>query len=421
MWWILVACSPETGLISQQPKVEDSVPYDPDRVDTDHDGVVDSEDCEPEDADIRPGGVESCNDIDDDCDGEVDEGFDADDDGYWSLEECFRLEGHWDCDDTDPAINPDAEEICDGKDNDCDEETDEVDADDDGYTACEDCDDTNAFVFEGAAEACDGVDNDCDGEVDEIWDEDGDGWSPCAGDCDDADIDLFPTANEACDGIDNDCDDLVDEDDDLDGDGQATCAGDCDDTEPTVYLGAIELCDGMDTDCDPTTDEAVDADGDGQDTCGGDCDETSASAYAGGAESCDGVDNDCDGWFDEDPSCWGCVESSGYLLCSTSTTWDDAAQACDGLGGWLVEINSSSENSDVADLAVIPTWIGATDAAEEDTWLWTDGGSVSYDSWASGEPDDSGGTDCAITNSGGRRGDWADASCSSSYPFVCEL
>ena len=98
-----------------------------------------------------------------------------------------------DCDDTNAAINPDATEVCDGVDNDCDGTVDQdaadastwyADADGDSFgnaedslTACEapsgyvidntDCNDAEALVFPGGEEACDGLDNDCSGETDE--------------------------------------------------------------------------------------------------------------------------------------------------------------------------------------------------------------------------------------------------------------
>jgi hypothetical protein len=73
-----------------------------------------------------------------------------------------------DCDDTDPAVNPGATEVCeDGVDNDCDGVDDTcpaADADADGYDETVDCDDTDPAVNPGATEVCeDGVDNDCDG------------------------------------------------------------------------------------------------------------------------------------------------------------------------------------------------------------------------------------------------------------------
>jgi hypothetical protein len=140
-----------------------------------------------------------------------------------------------DCDDTNAAIRPGADDVCNGADDDCDGVTDPGapiwygDSDGDGYgnpmvsqVACErpgtavlddtDCDDANATISPGAPEICDGLDNDCDEATDEDFDADGDGHAPIGAcdagdDCDDANPDVFPGAPELCnDAVDNDCD-----------------------------------------------------------------------------------------------------------------------------------------------------------------------------------------------------------------------
>ncbi len=139
--------------------------------------------------------------------------WDTDGDRYYD-EACGGL----DCDDTNPDINPDGEEICDEIDWDCSGAPQDKDVDGDGYIdddpvcAGDDCDDSDPNTYPGASEICDGNDNNCDGITDEGFeDADGDGSAICV-DCDDTDPAVNPGVAEVCDnGIDDDCDGLVDD------------------------------------------------------------------------------------------------------------------------------------------------------------------------------------------------------------------
>jgi len=195
--------------------------------DGDNDGYTSSQgDCDDSDASINPGATETCNDLDDNCNGVIDEGFDSDGDGFVP---CGALP---DCDDFDAFIYPGASEICDGFDSDCDGvlPQEEEDNDTDGWFDCNgDCDEANPSVNPGAAETCNGLDDNCDDQIgSEEFDSDGDGYRPCSGDCDDTNPAISPAATEDCsDGVDNDCDGLGDATD-------PDCAGDDDDDDDTT-------------------------------------------------------------------------------------------------------------------------------------------------------------------------------------------
>jgi hypothetical protein len=101
--------------------------------DRDGDGVVDDEDCAPNNPEVYPGNTEIPYDgVNNDCDGETPDD-DLDGDGHALAT---------DCDDTDPEVRPGAyEDPYDGLDNDCDPATLDDDLDGDGLGAADDCDD----------------------------------------------------------------------------------------------------------------------------------------------------------------------------------------------------------------------------------------------------------------------------------------
>ena len=430
--------------------------------------VSDNTDCDDSDANVNPGATEVCNGIDDDCDGQVDEGVqntyyaDTDGDGYGddgnTTEACSAPAGYvsdnMDCDDSDASVNPGATEVCNGVDDDCDGQVDEgvqntyyADTDGDGYgddgnttEACSapagyvsdntDCDDSNANVNPGATELCNGVDDDCDGQVDEgvqntyYADTDGDGYGDdgntteaCSApvgyvsdntDCDDSDANVNPGATEVCNGIDDDCDGQIDEGvqntyyADTDGDGYGddsntteACTApagyvsdntDCDDSDANVNSGATEVCNGIDDDCDGQIDEGVqntyyaDTDGDGYgddsnstEACAApagyvsdntDCDDSDANVNSGATEVCNGIDDDCDGQIDEgvQNTYYADTDGDGYGDDSNST------EACAAPAGYV----SDNTDCDDTDNTVYPTASEICDGKDNDCDGMTD-------------------------------------------------
>jgi hypothetical protein len=389
--------------------------------DMDGDGDADEDSDEDTDDDVEVGctGDEECDDEDDctedtcDADGVCHyDPVDADGDDYVDV-----LCSGDDCDDTNPTAYPGATELCDDADNDCDGEIDEgvnvcggtcpittntpgSPCDGEDADLCEDdvyeCDGLNATVCstgDDNVEVCNGVDDDCNGVVDE--------GCPCSdgetrecgsdvGECEtglqtcdgtgtwgDCDGGVGPI-DELCDEADNDCDGTVDEGDNAcggvcelvnrpgspcDGDDSDLCADDtfeCDGLNATVCsMGEdnVELCNGLDDDCDGATDEGGNAcggvctlanapetacDGADSDLCADDtfeCDglnETVCSVSEDDVEVCEGaIDEDCDGRVDEGCSCTNgatlpCGTDEGECVRGTQTCSGGRWSDCEG-------------------------------------------------------------------------------------------
>ena len=330
--------------------------------------VEDNTDCDDSYNRSFPGNTETCDERDNDCDGVVDDGVtstyyaDFDGDGFGNVDltqqACSTPSGYTadstDCEDSDGAVNPDATEVCNAKDDDCDGDIDEntasdasawyADTDGDGFgdsstsvVACDapagfvadstDCNDGEALSNPGELELCDGIDNDCDRTVDEAdavgaptWyiDADRDGYGNYAitqvgcsqptgyvadaTDCNDLSSVANPAGTEICDSLDNDCDGATDEDSAVDA--------------PTWY---------QDSDRDSYGNASVSTVSctapSGYVSASTDCDDARAATYPGAIEYCNGYDDDCDGTTDEDDA----YDASTWYEDGDSDNYGDAS------------------------------------------------------------------------------------------------
>jgi hypothetical protein len=372
-------------------------------------------DCADGDSSVFPLAPELCNGKDDNCALGVDEkgaigcenyAADGDGDGYGQAGSAaclcapappFNASQAGDCADGDPAVNPAAAEVCNGKDDDCDGNVDPngatgctlryADGDGDGaglgdpvcacaavfpFTALSggDCNDADPAVRPGQLETCNGKDDDCDGNVDEP------GAVGCATWLLDADQDGYGVlASSVCACAPQ-------------GDYTAVVAGDCNDGDASVLPATVEQCNGKDDDCNGEVDEAgalgcavlfADADGDGYGdlsdprcVCAavapytaavpGDCADNDAQVSPAAPEACNGIDDDCDAAVDEVGAA-GCGElyldadGDGYGLLGA------ALCACGPTGSYSASVVGDCDDTAAA---VFPGQAEACNAIDDD-------------------------------------------------------
>lgn len=106
-----------------------------------------------------------------------------------------------------------------------------------------------------------------------------------------------------------------------------------------------------------------------------------------------------------------------YYRSTGSATWTTARTNCSNMGGHLVTITSSGEQSFL--FALWPSgWIGLTDEVTEGTWRWVTGETYSYSNWNSGEPNNSNNEDYVQFVSNGK---WNDLPNNQNLPYVLEF
>lgn len=368
--------------------------------------VVSNSDCDDGDARRRPGLAETCDDKDNDCDNQTDEGLavstyyrDGDGDGFGratdSRQKCNQPDGYvtsnTDCDDNASAVNPNVQEVCNEVDDNCRSGVDEGfnkvwhrDADGDTFgvqnnsvTGCTrptgyvaptlrfDCNDGNAEINPNATEKCNEVDDNCVNGADEpfmtgMTRKGATCGSPCTGvyECNAAQDGTRCNAPTATFYYATDAD----------GDGDA----------PTSAVAQVA--------CLPTVPPT------GSPTTNTDCDDTDRYNRGGSTEVCDFRDNNCNTTVDDGNVCMGMGWKQLTDPAVTGRDWNTVAISrasvsgypvwIAGAGGALARRNAVNESFTSFDAACgnTVTWNAAWASSDGSVFLAGSGGRVArYD------------------------------------------
>ncbi len=112
-----------------------------------------------------------------------------------------------------------------------------------------------------------------------------------------------------------------------------------------------------------------------------------------------------------------------YHVCTDALAWDEARTDCQARGADLVIVDDQAEADWLVAQAMgvqqMSYWIGITDAAEDDTFVWWDGSVPGFERWSQGEPnnDTVGGPDCGELRT---NGEWSDIACGIARSYICE-
>ena len=113
------------------------------------------------------------------------------------------------------------------------------------------------------------------------------------------------------------------------------------------------------------------------------------------------------------------AQASCYLVATVPATWQVARADCTVWGGALVKVESPEEDQLVGQLVTQDLWLGASDTAFENAFVWTDGSPIVFGNWGPAQPDRFPGPDCVQKRSTEGR-QWFDQPCDNNWLYVCE-